>query len=567
MFEKIIARQFPRLLTQACRDENSPFYGCFDRNWWHYRIRDFSSAILQQGGYTAHLYSQLEGYTKYDHELKQLARAATVFWNMRAKKRGAFEEYYPWEQGYPPLAFSSLAMAKLALDEIVHPDEIAVGLKKAAKQVQRRFESQAGNQQVAGLAALAVIRKISPELVNDEKYNSLKKHTLALQNEEGWYTEYDGPDLGYLSVTLDCLWDLYDVTNDTDYLASAEKALGFMHSFVAHRFEGAGMHNARNTDYIVPYGICRFKEHEDASVREKSEAMLTLLYDRMEDENHFFHAIDDRYWSHYIGHSLVRAELFLQGKVNPATIGSTAKRGESATEAADKTKKAGKITLETVREAIIPGDRSAKAGNSDSGFSCIAAGYIFRNLQNSSKHILIAAKKGGVFSLYDQAGTLLSDYGWVAISGKKQYVNHWWSKEWDVQEKDDHVIISGSMFPHKEKVSTPFLHFGLRVVSFVFGSALTSLLRNVLIFKSGSSGMHFRRRIDLSADALVVTDTIEGIGKKVSLVKAPRASKRHVASADSWHREDFNLEKMTEPIETIVRDDNSVVITRIINLP
>ncbi|MCA1747264.1 MAG: hypothetical protein LC655_06175, partial [Bacteroidales bacterium] len=481
--------------------------------------------------------SQLESYTKYEHELKQLAHAAAVFWNQRAKKRGAFEEYYPWEQGYPPLAFSSLAMAKLALDEVIHPDEIAEGLKKAAKQLQRRFESQAGNQQMAGLAALAVIRKITPELVKEEKYFFLKKQTLALQDKEGWYTEYDGPDLGYLSVTLDCLWDLYDVTGDTDYLVSAEKALGFMHGFVARRFEGAGMHNARNTDYIVPYGICRFLGHEDAKTREKSETIVASLLNRMEDEDHFFHAIDDRYWSHYIGHSVVRAELFLEEKINPKTFGGAEKDGKSAVNAGDKAEKVGK------------------------------AGYIFRDLQNSNKHILITAKKGGVFSLYNQTGTLMSDYGWVAISGKKQYVNHWWSKEWDVQEEESSVVISGSMFPHKEKVSTPFLHFGLRVVSFVFGSALTRLLRNVLIFKSGSSGIHFRRRIDLSADSVIVTDTIEGISKKVMLVKAPRASKRHVASADSWHREDLALEKMAEPMETIVRDDNSVVITRIINLP
>ncbi|MCA1746861.1 MAG: hypothetical protein LC655_04130, partial [Bacteroidales bacterium] len=350
------------------------------------------------------------------------------------------------------------------------------------------------------------------------------------------------------------------------YLVSAEKALGFMHGFVVRRFEGAGMHNARNTDYIVPYGICRFLGHEDASIREKSETIVASLFNRMEDEDHFFHAIDDRYGSHYIGHSVVRAELFLEGKIDPETSEDAVKKGESTIKTGNKEQKEGKSTLEAIRKVIISVE-SSKAGNSDSDFSCTAAGYIFRNLQNGGKHILIAAKKGGVFSLYDQAGTLLSDYGWVAISGNKQYVNHWWSKTWDVQEEESSVVISGSMFPHKEKVSTPFLHFGLRVVSFVFGSALTRLLRNVLIFKSGSSGIHFRRRIDLSVDSVIVTDTIEGISKKVLLVKAPRASKRHVASADSWHREDFKLGKMAEPMETIVRDDNSVVITRIINLP
>jgi hypothetical protein len=534
MFEKIIETQFPRLLTQACRDLNSPFYGSFDRNWWHYRIRDFSSAILQQGGYTAYLCSQSDSFAAYEHELKHLAHGAALFWNRRAKRRGAFEEYYPREQGYPPLAFSTLAMAKLALEEVVGEDEIAAGLKKAARQLQRRFESQAGNQQVAGLAALAVIRKIRPELVKEEGYLRLKARTLSLQEGEGWYTEYDGPDLGYLSVTLDCLWDLYDVTGDRDYLSSAEAALDFMHGFIVRRLGGAGMHNARNTDYIVPYGICRFLEHGDEVVKKKSETILALVYRDMENENHFFHAIDDRYWSHYIGHSVVRAQLLLDGKSDLKKRAISTKMKES--------------------------DPSPIA------FTYDAAGYIFRDLQEGKKRMLVSAMKGGVFTLYNQTGTILSDYGWVARSGKKQFVNHWWSDSWNVIEESDSIVISGALFPHSEKTSTPFLHFGLRVVSFVFGSALTSLLRNILIFKSKSSNLRFRRRIDMAVDSVIVTDTIEGIDKKVLLERAPRASKRHVASADSWHSEDFSLRKTGDPMETIVRDNNSVVVTTIIQL-
>src|SRR6056297_1679227 len=102
MFNELLAQQFPRILTQACRDVNSPFYGSFDRNWWHYRIRDFSSSILQQGGYTAYLCSQTDSFATYGHALKHLAHGAALFWNRRAKRPGAFEEYYPREQGYPP---------------------------------------------------------------------------------------------------------------------------------------------------------------------------------------------------------------------------------------------------------------------------------------------------------------------------------------------------------------------------------------------------------------------------------------------------------------------------------
>lgn len=524
MFQKILDSQFPRLLTQVCRDPNAPFYGCFDRNWWHYRIRDFASVMLQQGGYTLFQYSKLPAYNTFQPELESITRAAASFWNDRAKRRGAFEEYYPWERGYPPLAFSTLSMAKLVFEGVVDAEDILPGLKKAAKQLQQRFESQAGNQQVAGLAALAVIMKVRPDLVKQEKYVQQKEKTLSLQHSEGWYTEYDGPDLGYLSVTLDCLWDLYDVTHDQDYLASATRALDFMHGFIARRHGGAGMHNARNTDYIVPYGICRFLEHEGDGQEQKAREILHLVYRNTEDPRHFFHAIDDRYWSHYIGHSVVRAQLLLHDK---------------------------RIQQPKNQQPDMP-------------FTFEGAGVLFRKLKKN-KRLIVSGHKGGAFTVYDENRTLISDYGWVVRSDKKQYVNHWWSGNWNWEATGDTVEVSGHMFPHTEKISKPVLHFGLRVISFLFGSALTKMLRNVLIFKSGASGITFTRKIVIGPDDLTITDEIRGIDKKARVERAPRASKRHVASADSWHIEDFRLREVDAPMETIIREGTKVTITTMYN--
>ena len=45
----LLRRNLPRVLSQLNRDADSPLFGSFDRNFWHYKIRDFSSIILQQG--------------------------------------------------------------------------------------------------------------------------------------------------------------------------------------------------------------------------------------------------------------------------------------------------------------------------------------------------------------------------------------------------------------------------------------------------------------------------------------------------------------------------------------
>ena len=59
LLKKLARRQLPRILTQICRDPNSSSFGCFDRNWWHYKIRDFPSVILQQAGLSIHVAKNL----------------------------------------------------------------------------------------------------------------------------------------------------------------------------------------------------------------------------------------------------------------------------------------------------------------------------------------------------------------------------------------------------------------------------------------------------------------------------------------------------------------------------
>jgi len=78
----------PRILTQVCRDPNSAAYGSFDRDWWHYRIRDFSSVILQQGAYAIWLASRLDALADCRDDLARLAAAGCRFWNARAIRRG-----------------------------------------------------------------------------------------------------------------------------------------------------------------------------------------------------------------------------------------------------------------------------------------------------------------------------------------------------------------------------------------------------------------------------------------------------------------------------------------------
>jgi len=491
----VVARRWlPRILTQICRDPTSPLYGCADRNWWHYKIRDFSSIILQQAGYALHQAAKLPEWSAEREALDAVAAASARFWNVRAQKHYAFEEYYPWEQGYPPLAFATLAVAKLVDEGVVPVEDVRAGLRIAARQLRTRFEDKAANQQVAGLAALAWVDKVLPDEADAAAFAAQKAKTLALQHAEGWYWEYDGPDVGYLAVTIDCLWDLYDATGDSEYRASIASALSYMAEYPAAAPNGIGLHNSRNTDYLVPYGIVRSALEGEEAERRDAAAVAIWAFAKADGDDHTYAATDDRYICHYIGHSVLRAMALLGpgGRL------------------ADEAQRPEPRLLDGCGHYLEPG-------------------------------LIVSARKGGIVTLTGENAEA-SDFGWIIARGKTQFVTHWWSPDWTFRSEEGAVTVEGRFFSHSEKLSTPFKHIVLRVLSFVLGRRLIAILKRVLIFKRGGKAEPaFTRRIRRDGPGLEISDRIEGMRDDDVLLRAPRASKRHVASADSYHPQDMAL--------------------------
>lgn len=491
----------PRILTQISRDPNSNTFGSFDRNWWHYKIRDFSSIILQQGGYYLHLIKVLNIIENDNGGLEKLSKAAINFWVQRTLIKGSHEEYYPWEDGYPPLAFSTLSMAKLfhyyGIDDLKTEKAIAI----SAKKLLNRFEHQAANQQIAGLAALSIIKKIRPQYVDSIKYDNLVNETLKLQNEEGWYVEYDGPDLGYLSVSMDCLWDLYDFTDDERFLISCQKAFKFLFTLVDFNQGSIGMHNARNTDYIVPYGISRFLLSDDDQIKEMAGKIMRILFKNIDEETHFLHSIDDRYLIHYIGHSIARAQLILSKNF--------ISEGHSQTSSWPMIE----------YDKLFPN-----------------AGYFL--IEKQDYKIFCSGFKGGITTINTKEGSV-NDYGWLINSDGNQYVTHWWDMNFSNTINGNEITIQGFLIPHKENLSTPYKHFALRLLSKLFGYRIIKILKNKLIFQKKKSTYAFFRKIYIQDSSIKISDVINSILPNDIILKAPRFSKRHVASADSFNIEDF----------------------------
>jgi hypothetical protein len=160
---------------------------------------------------------------------------------------------------------------------------------------------------------------------------------------------------------------------------------------------------------------------------------------------------------------------------------------------------------------------------------------------SGSPAVLCCFAKGGTFASSWGSETWAADYGWVVRRAKRRWVSHVWSKEWKWQPLCDGWEISGYLFPYREALASPWNHLLLRLIALVSGRHLIRWLKNRLIFQQPDRNFPYRRRIRRIGQTIEVEDWIGGALAPDRIDPAPRSSLRHVASADTWHREDITL--------------------------
>lgn len=503
--------QVPRVLTQLDRDLDSPTFGCFDRDYWHYKIRDFSSMILQQGHlvlgilYRHRLFDELYGRD----QLLRWISGGLDFWAARQLRSGAFDEYYPNESGYPPTAFSLYAVCLLLGQEprVAHGPAVRPAMQAACAWLLANPEREASNQEIVGLTAVYLASRLGVA-VDESRLAVRFDEFFSGQSGEGWFPEYGGPDLGYLSVSMDALWDYHAASGDARALEALERACLFIARFVNADGTLPVMINSRNTDYVVPYGLVRY-----GSVSPLASAVVHALYGACGSPYHFLHATDDRYACHYIFQSCFRA-------------------------------------LEHVQDLLPPCRLPCAADSAD----WLPQSGLYIAHRAGARSLYIAARKGGVCYLFGPSGLDYSDFGY-RITGLRSgvAVTHWQNDGYTVEMSqnagESRISINGDMPLRSWLVSSPLKHVVLRLISFLFGRRIVPLLKNLMIFGKSTSGLRFSRRITIGPDEFVITDDLSALTSGLTVRRAPQYSLRHVASAFRFTWEELSAQDAGEPVQ------------------
>ena len=501
-----VIHALPRLLGQLDRDADSPTFGCFDRDYWHYKIRDFASAILQQGMVVIECLRRPEAP---DNPLRGHPQAirwvdgALRFWAGQQLGDGSFNEYYPGEHGFPPSAFSlRAALLVLRSRGLTEPEpRVAAAIQKAAQWLIRHAETEALNQEAAALAALALARGLPSIRLDADRLTARLDRFLARQSAEGWFPEYGGADTGYLSVTLDCLWDLFEATGEPRFRDALDRGAAYIAALVAVSGETPAAVNSRNTDYILPYGLVRAAGHNSLAA-----AVVHALFHRADKAAHPLARTDDRYLCHYVYASCARSLAHL-GAVPPATA---------------------PLPCQTGGDYALP-----------------EAGVLVRHVPGRAS-VYVAARKGGIVCRYGPAGIRDADYGWrLPRPGGRVAVTHCQDPGYRIQLTDGGdgaaaVSVEGVMTIHRWRVSSPLHHTVLRLAALVLGQRLIPWLKQALIFRRIAAGIRFRRDVRLDGDIVSIRDTFTAPRlETANLVRAVDHSLRHVASAGGFIPDDL----------------------------
>jgi hypothetical protein len=256
LYAEIALSQAPRILGFSDRSNGSLTYGCFDRYYWHYRLMDVPNARFQEAVLFLGLLFKYEIPGNIYHGKMRILdwiQAGIDFWSRIRNRDGSLNEVYPYEHSFCATSFSTLAVTEtlLLLKGKISPPI----LNKTADWLCRNENPDVANQMASSILALYNIYLLTGEESYWDVAERRVKELIHRQDSDGFFPEYGGYDIGYLSLTLSCLVKYSLRSGEEDLIPSLRRVIKFLEDRVEEdgSFDIKG--TSRGTQYLYPYGL------------------------------------------------------------------------------------------------------------------------------------------------------------------------------------------------------------------------------------------------------------------------------------------------------------------------
>ncbi len=465
LFARYALDLIPKILTLQDRNRHSPTFGCFDRNFWHYKIIDFPSGMAQEFVWPLALAwsADLPGNPFFRQPaLREFVEAGILYAARSAHPDGSCDDYFPFEKAGGAAAFSLLACVEsYRLLGLSSPEALAFFEKRADWLAHHNESGQLTNHQ----ALIVVCLDRVGEVLGTSRWQAARDTRLARvlqwQHPEGWFQEYEGCDPGYHTLTISLLAQVYEKSPGPALRSALEKAVRLAARFVHPDGSFGGEYASRNTYNFFPHGFEVFGRHmpEATAVNDRYLAGLAAGLAPC-------HA-DDHILGHHAWNFLLAWRDFQPSRAPfvPPSPGRTV------------FSQAG-LLIELSEECAI----------------------------------YVALNKGGVFRFFRHGQCVAADTQISLVVGRRNAVAHLVAP-CDVSLDGGEIIIRGSLGWAKQKAMTPFRLIALRLLMLGGGRFYPDLVRKVLqkllITGKAAAPFRFERRLSLKGGQLFVRDQID----------------------------------------------------------
>lgn len=312
-YRQHIEYMVPRVISMCNRNSLSKHYGCFDRNFWHFKtIIDFPSATYQQSvlGF-AQLHSDKNSEFYQNENLSQVIKSGVLYWCKIQNKDGSVDEYYQNDRSFCPTAFTTGAIAQsyYLTEDLFDSDEkklIKTSIEKSCLWLSEHSFPIVQNQMVASMLSLYWGSKVLSSDVIFDRFKKRRREVLNSQTSEGWFPEYSGFDTGYSFKVLDLFSHYLINEKDDEILEAANRLVELLTEFIHPDGTIGGEYCSRQTQHVFPFCLEFLSKFEN----EKTLLLKKWFLDNLALDNIINpKLVDDKYLSYFYFNSYVMAYL------------------------------------------------------------------------------------------------------------------------------------------------------------------------------------------------------------------------------------------------------------------
>ncbi|MBF0344353.1 MAG: hypothetical protein HQL06_09010 [Nitrospirae bacterium] len=269
----IIILMVPRILGGINRDDKTSTYGCGDRYFWNYKLHDLSNARFQEACLLLALLHEcnFDGNIYFrNNKILKWSIGIIEFW-LSTLHKGYFSEVYPFERSTCATSFSTFAVSEalIILGSNSGQETVADFMKKTyftdklfdiGIWLGKNFNRKVANQMAAAMLSLYNIYIFTKEDIFREKAKELFAVLQENYRLNGYFPEYGGLDIGYLSITNSCLaWYADKIGNEQSVLGMIDG----VNRLLEQRIDDTGNYDftstSRNTQFLYTYGFYKTK--------------------------------------------------------------------------------------------------------------------------------------------------------------------------------------------------------------------------------------------------------------------------------------------------------------------